>query len=637
MRTVLSVLFTLLLFCFGADAAQYWVATNGNNSNPGTQALPWLTIAHAVSIANTNDTVRVEPGNYYEAVIPSHSGSPGTNITFVGIGYPVTCGFRLSGLSNWRIIGFHFAMTNASQVVDCISIAKCTNILIQDNWFDHVSCTHAPIVAASSPSPSPGAYCITIRSNFFDHPGGSSFNTSFEPENSLMGYGLTNLLFEYNKIQTAINMIYLMGFSNVVRNNYFFDMQQSYFDPNLPHIDTLQSDGDGIGQYAGTNSLTGGAYHILLENNVTISNYTIGGSKFVIAQEPATNASVQSISDFIIRKNVTLYIGSYIYLFDDVYNMRTYNNTFAYPCGGFTNPTYAIEASTNYEKTGAILPTNIVVINNNFYGVNENNANGTVFIQIGTISKNPPYNDIFAHNLSYLSGPAIYQSSGGDIIGSDPKFLSFSNLDTHLTGPSPGISASMPETTTTASGTSTTIVPVVDVGYFQDGWGMTNMGVEPDVVEVGNNPGVPIASIDYVGNTITLASPITFNSGDGVFLDGTQDIGAYKYDLNGYTYGINITSPQSYTTANGQTTITAAVTNPSKVRIVRFYVDGLEVGSAPPAPVVSINTLITGTNNIIQARAYSLFAETNLALSSTIALNSLPPLAAPTSLRIVTP
>jgi hypothetical protein len=632
MRTILRAIFTLLLSCSVAGAAQYWVATNGNNSNPGTQALPWLTIAYAASKAQTNDIVRVTAGNYYSCVTPAHSGSQGTNITYLGIGYPVTCGFNMAGLCNWAIIGFHFQMTNASQTCDCIAINRSTNFQILDNWFDHTGNTHAPICTATSSNAFPiGAGFGLIRSNFFDHPGLAPWVvTNFFPEQTVTGYCLSNTLFEYNKVQTAYNMIYITGTSNVIRNNYFFDVAQSYFGVNTPHVDTVEVESDGLpaGQ-----SVTGGSYHMLIEGNMTISNSTTGGSKFVIAQESSTNASIQSISDFIIRKNTTLYLGSYIYLFDDVYNMRTYNNNFAYTGTALSSPTYAIEASTGYGGTGTILPTNIVIINNNFESV-DNSSDGRVFINLTTVSTSPPYYDIFANNLSYNSGPFILPSLGADFTNVNPCFLAISNYDTHLTNISPGIGRSRPETRTTASGSSTTTVPVVDAGFFTDGWGL--QWVTGDVVDVGTNAGVEIQSINYAANTLTLVSPITFNSGDGVFLDGTQDVGAYKYDPAGYSYGINLTSPAKFATTAGATTLTATVTNPAKVRIIRFYVDGLEVGNASPAPTVSVNAFISGTNNIVQARAYALYADTNLVASSTVIVNPIP-LLPPTNLQVVSP
>ena len=42
----------------------YYVATNGNNANPGTSELPWLTIQKAALTLVAGDTVIVRPGTY---------------------------------------------------------------------------------------------------------------------------------------------------------------------------------------------------------------------------------------------------------------------------------------------------------------------------------------------------------------------------------------------------------------------------------------------------------------------------------------------------------------------------------------------------------------------------------------------
>ena len=91
----------------------------------------------------------------------------------------------------------------------------------------------------------------------------------------------------------------------------------------------------------------------------------------------------------------------------------------------------------------------------------------------------------------------------------------------------------------TGSGTS---LIVDDAGYFQDRtWGPSYADIEADWIAVGALGNVvQISSINYSTNTITLASSITRNDGDPVWLykksDGTQvlygsapDAGAYEF------------------------------------------------------------------------------------------------------------
>ena len=53
----------------------YYVATNGNDANPGTADLPWATIQKAATTVIAGDTVIVKPGTYTEMVEVTNSGS----------------------------------------------------------------------------------------------------------------------------------------------------------------------------------------------------------------------------------------------------------------------------------------------------------------------------------------------------------------------------------------------------------------------------------------------------------------------------------------------------------------------------------------------------------------------------------
>jgi parallel beta-helix repeat protein len=64
----------------------YYVAENGNDSNPGTENEPWLTIQKAADTAQAGDTVYIKEGTYSEWVSPQNSGSPEYYITFAA--YP---------------------------------------------------------------------------------------------------------------------------------------------------------------------------------------------------------------------------------------------------------------------------------------------------------------------------------------------------------------------------------------------------------------------------------------------------------------------------------------------------------------------------------------------------------------------
>lgn len=84
--------FLLLICAFAsaqAEAATYYVAPGGQDSNAGSQSNPWATISHAASIAGAGDTVNVATGTYSGAVTISSKGSAASPVLFVCAGSPV--------------------------------------------------------------------------------------------------------------------------------------------------------------------------------------------------------------------------------------------------------------------------------------------------------------------------------------------------------------------------------------------------------------------------------------------------------------------------------------------------------------------------------------------------------------------
>ena len=71
----LVVLATCVSGAFGQPNSSFYVATTGNNSNPGTQAAPWRTIQHAADAARAGSTVNVRSGIYEELVNINASGN----------------------------------------------------------------------------------------------------------------------------------------------------------------------------------------------------------------------------------------------------------------------------------------------------------------------------------------------------------------------------------------------------------------------------------------------------------------------------------------------------------------------------------------------------------------------------------
>jgi hypothetical protein len=84
---------TILILCacasgaFGQPNSSFYVATTGNDSNPGTQAAPWRTIQHAAETARAGSAINVRSGIYEELLSINTSGN--ANDGFITFSYQV--------------------------------------------------------------------------------------------------------------------------------------------------------------------------------------------------------------------------------------------------------------------------------------------------------------------------------------------------------------------------------------------------------------------------------------------------------------------------------------------------------------------------------------------------------------------
>jgi len=73
--SILFLLLTCVCAAFGQRNSSFYVATTGNDSNPGTQPAPWRTIQHAADTALAGSTINVRGGIYEELVSIKASGN----------------------------------------------------------------------------------------------------------------------------------------------------------------------------------------------------------------------------------------------------------------------------------------------------------------------------------------------------------------------------------------------------------------------------------------------------------------------------------------------------------------------------------------------------------------------------------
>ncbi|MEN1727624.1 MAG: right-handed parallel beta-helix repeat-containing protein [Pseudomonadota bacterium] len=148
MRTLAGskrILFILLIaLCAQLDfshAADYFVATDGDNDDPGTVDEPWLTLQHAADHVQAGDTVTVAAGQY-DGFELTTSGTAGQRIVFRGedgarpeviSNAPGrTSGINLEGASFLTIEGFEVNGRDQAG----IRAVLCANVTIRDNHTD---------------------------------------------------------------------------------------------------------------------------------------------------------------------------------------------------------------------------------------------------------------------------------------------------------------------------------------------------------------------------------------------------------------------------------------------------------------------------------------------------------------------
>ncbi|SNQ60093.1 right-handed parallel beta-helix repeat-containing protein [Candidatus Methanoperedens nitratireducens] len=134
----------------------YYVAKNGNDNNPGTEQLPWLTITKAANTLVAGQTVYVKAGTYNEKITIKNSGSPDDYITFAaypgdnviidgsGINVPDWDGLvRTFGASYVKISGFRVAHSKFMGIMstsDYGSPAKLpVGMIIEKNYITDTS------------------------------------------------------------------------------------------------------------------------------------------------------------------------------------------------------------------------------------------------------------------------------------------------------------------------------------------------------------------------------------------------------------------------------------------------------------------------------------------------------------------
>ncbi len=576
MKCRVLIVCALMITLMVGKAAEYHVATTGNDSNPGSSASPWRTIQRAANVMQAGDTVYVRPGTYNERVTPAASGTAAGYINYVG-GTNVVCrGFTVNSRNYLRIIGFEITHVDTRFTRAVTLAGTCSRIEILNNYIHHVYCDGGAIGDWGS-----RLSYITVRGNYLYYmgyvPGVDQSGNGWAIES---GYTGDHWLIEYNVAERCGDFVNVHGQNQIIRNNWLHSYDDSYFSGGGGHVDIFQPGSAGV--------MTWTRHHVY-EANVAGDNVE-DHSHYWQMRDTASNSTDTNI---LCRGNVGYNMGAYILQAGGLDHVVHYNNTFyAFGVGNLFG-----ESMMRYNAESG----NVSLYNQNFNNVFSSISTAKNFVLIST---DGGATVTASHNLGYNT-----PGHSSLILTSNPMLANPSGRQFYLQSSSPAINRGKPISTVTSSDGTGTTFSVPDAALFCDGWGIA----EGDIIRVGS--GSPVRITRIAGNAITVDRTISWSNGMGVFWrhqDSQPDLGAYEYRADSYGINIALTSPQNGGTVGGSTTLTASVTNPDCVRFVIFYVNGVPVAQTYNAPYTATwNAPTTGTFDV-EARAYPLYADTNL-------------------------
>jgi len=591
-----------------ASGATYYVRTDGNNGNTGTantSAGAWLTINYAAGHVAAGDTVRVQAGTYVEVAAPAISGTSANTVTLVADGAVTTCGMNFSGKSYIRVIGFTMTPSLGGCSNSSIVNISGTNTGLEF-WNDDVG-NKAGKGFGTSGSSDRCNKCIVFGGSFHDITNG---NTAIQltGDDTFLGYASLSTIcyIGVDPSGTRVRIVNLK-ISGMIQCNSF-------------HPDFFYIDGAAIST---------GFSNSVIESVLGIGTVTSTDNKFFHSE----NQSSVAWNDNIWRFNVAYNMGSGFF---SMYNdsaaasqnrWRFYNNTITYCDRAINTSGHNTCGNMSANSNGSTMTGSIV---NNLF----QQAWADMFtsgIQVwttgGGTSMTADYNLAFDPNGSVtFSAPWTNQTHAKTNV--DPKLNNVSGQDLTLQSSSGARSVGGPLTTASGSGSnSTSLTVAANTGSFFIGSNAGNLPqyggnlVPGDSITVGSTT-VQVSSVS--GDTLTLASPISWNNGDPVSFGTSSavDIGAYPYKAGGYTLSAG------YTISGGTATISPS--DPSLVRFVVCYSDSVPYAVDNGAPYTCAAP--AGT---FSARVYPRYASQTLGVTAVLGTGPTPPPSAPTNPRII--
>src|SRR3972149_9456230 len=524
---ILSVLIVLTWFSFLPDLPAkaagntYYVAKTGSDSNPGTEAQPFLNIPKAASIAQAGDTVYVKAGTYNERVVVSGQGSESGPIVIQALGGDqviVADGFVIRG---------PYLKRKGFEVTQSSSLERYHAIL---DFYGAKNSQAEDMYIHNAPS-GPVSFIGGAERNVFKNSrsvGGSAPHFHTDSSNNLV---------DNSRFEEISDGAYIKGNQNTLQNSYLrgsgngIDLYYPGGDGNTVRGNTIY----GITRPQDSAEHTD-MFQIFNNNEASITNFTVEnnilGSLNPIrdpwnAHFMMSTDNKDTIGPIVLRNNVFLGGGQNVINTNTygykVKNFEIYNNVF------YTGSFYQTDVKENW-----------VVKNNIFVEASSRPQDGT---------------GIYDYNIFWnTSKPA---GEGPHSFEADPLFVNPDvsaatnygvNADWHLKAGSPAIDAGTSDGTPTTdrdgnfrhdkSDTPNTgggSYPYYDIGAYEYGgtggsppftskpierlWGQTSIDTANAISQTGFSSGSKVALVarnDYFTDALSggpLAKYVSYKYG----------------------------------------------------------------------------------------------------------------------------
>jgi putative IMPACT (imprinted ancient) family translation regulator len=502
-----GVVILALMMALVAHGSDYYIATTGDDDDPGTAAEPWATIAKANSTLTAGDTVYIKVGTYTDRIYPNNSGTSGNPITYkryqndsVTIDASETA--RLIGRSYVIIDGFTLDAENGGCWVNLRGTSTYNTIQNCTMVHDGTATEWAGVYLQD------GASYNRILNNSLssDSIGDLIYIKDDSNYNLIQGNTLTGGAHNSIDIQSAYGLVH----HNVVRNNViknrwhtglnvYSDTEYTIIEGNLiygcgeDHEDnTYGSEGDRSLAREFHPGLQHGAKYSIVRNNTFVNN--------------GTGIGLSRVGDGTADQYGRIYNNSFHQNYFAVYSNS------ATCVRGVTLKNNSLVKSRLKELRIAGTTASIFYVNNNIFDAPIDKGADT-FVSVFEAEANAP--TVWFDNLAL-----------------DPKYVRPSGNDLRLRANSPLIDAGAFLTKASGSGTNSTSLVVDDARYFTDGYGI----ITGDTIQLENQTQTAtISAINYSTNTLTLSTALTWSDDQGVALaysDDSPDVGADEVDID---------------------------------------------------------------------------------------------------------